>query len=81
MTYISQGIHAFSFALFHSSVLMYLYSLYDNKKLAQQFMFGVAYGLGGFLGSLIAGYLYGENLFLYCSIFAFFAFLSIAKRK
>lgn len=81
ITYITQGIHAFSFALFHSAVLMYLYSLYDNKKLAQQFMFGVAYGLGGFLGALIAGYLYGENLFLYCSIFAFFAFVSILKRK
>jgi PPP family 3-phenylpropionic acid transporter len=49
---------------------MYLYSLYENKKLAQQFMYGIAYGLGGFLGALIAGWIYGEYLFLYMAIFS-----------
>ena len=75
MTFISQGIHAFSFGLYHSAVIMYLYSLYDNKKLAQQFMYGVAHGLGGFLGAIIAGKLYGENLFLYSAIFSLGALL------
>ncbi|AXH16246.1 MFS transporter [Malaciobacter mytili] len=81
VTFISQSIHAFSFGLFHSAVIMYLYSLYENKKLAQQFMYGVAYGLGGFIGAIIAGLLYGPNLFLYSSFFSFLAFLVIAKRK
>jgi len=71
ITFISQSIHAFSFGLYHSAVIMYLYTLYDNKKLAQQFMYGVAYGLGGFIGALIAGYLYGEYLFVFSAIFSF----------
>jgi len=70
ITFISQSIHAFSFGLYHSAVIIYLYSLYENKKLAQQFMYGVAYGLGGFIGAIIAGKLYGENLFLYSALFA-----------
>ena len=49
-----------------------MYSLYDNKKLAQQFMFGVGYGLGGFVGALSAGATYGKYLFLYSAIFALF---------
>ena len=70
LTFLTQSIHAFSFGLYHSAVIMYLYTLYENKKLAQQFMYGVAYGLGGFLGALIAGWLYGEYLFLFSSIFS-----------
>ncbi|NQY24243.1 MAG: MFS transporter [Campylobacteraceae bacterium] len=70
LTYVTQGMHAFSFGLYHSSVIIFLYTLYDNKKLAQQFMYGVAYGLGGFIGALLAGYLYGEYLFLSSAFFA-----------
>ncbi|NQY53952.1 MAG: MFS transporter [Campylobacteraceae bacterium] len=70
IVYFSQALHAFSFALYHSCVIMFLYTLYENKKLAQQFMYGVAYGLGGFIGGIVSGYLYGEFLFLYSSIFA-----------
>ena len=81
LTFISQSIHAFSFGLFHSAVVIYLYSLYENKKLAQQFMFGVAYGLGGFLGALIAGWVYGENLFLYSTVFALFSLLFLFNKK
>jgi PPP family 3-phenylpropionic acid transporter len=81
IAFISQSIHAFSFGLYHSAVIIYLYSLYQNKQLAQQFMFGVAYGLGGFLGALIAGWTYGEYLFLYSSIIAFFAFISLFRVK
>lgn len=81
LTFISQSIHAFSFGLFHSAVVIYLYSLYENKKLAQQFMFGVAYGLGGFLGALIAGWLYGEYLFLYSTVFAIFSLLFLYSKR
>ncbi|OCL88327.1 putative 3-phenylpropionic acid transporter [Aliarcobacter thereius] len=77
IVFLTQAIHAFSFALFHSAVVIYLYSLYDNKKLAQQFMFGVGYGLGGFIGALVSGATYGENLFLYSAFFALLSFISI----
>ncbi|MDN5096652.1 MFS transporter [Aliarcobacter butzleri] len=81
VVFFTQAIHAFSFALFHSAVVIYLYSLYDNKKLAQQFMFGVGYGLGGFVGALSAGATYGKYLFLYSAIFALFSFISISFVK
>lgn len=81
LTFFSQSIHAFSFGLYHSSIIIYLFSLYENKKLAQQFMYGVAYGLGGFLGALIAGWLYGEYLFLYCAIFSLMALLFFYSKK
>jgi PPP family 3-phenylpropionic acid transporter len=81
ITFISQGIHAFSFGLYHSAVIIYLYTLYSNKKLAQQFMFGIAYGLGGFTGALIAGFAYGEYLFAYSSFIAFLAFISLYRFK
>ncbi|QCT93795.1 MFS transporter [Caminibacter mediatlanticus TB-2] len=72
---ISQIIHAFSFAIFHTSALLYLSNRYENKTLAQQFYSGIAYGLAAFLGSLISGYLYGEKLFLYESFIALIGFL------
>jgi PPP family 3-phenylpropionic acid transporter len=81
ISFLSQSIHAFSFGLYHSAVIIYLYTLYKNKQLAQQFMFGIAYGLGGFIGALIAGLSYGDNLFLYSSIISTFAFLSLFKMK
>ena len=81
--YASQSIHAFSFGLYHSAIIIYLYTLYENKKLAQQFMYGIAYGLGGFIGALSAGKLYGEYLFLYSALFALmsFIFLNIRTSK
>ncbi len=81
ISYFTQSIHAFSFGLYHSAVIIYLYKLYSNKKLAQQFMLGVAYGLGGFIGAIIAGWTYGEYLFLYSSILAFMALVSLSKFK
>ena len=71
----SQLIHAFSFAIFHTSALLYINKTYKNKTLAQQFYAGIAYGLAAFLGSIISGVLYGENLFLYESLIAFAGFL------
>lgn len=79
MTFISQSLHALSFGLYHSSVVIYLYKLYSNKKLAQQFMYGVAYGLGGFVGALAAGLMYGEYLFLFMSVIAFCSFFALSK--
>jgi len=81
IAFLTQGIHAFSFGLYHSATIMFLYTLYTNKKLAQQFMYGVAYGLGGFMGALIAGWTYGEYLFLYSSIFTIFALVFLQNKR
>ncbi len=73
LTFISQSFHAFSFALYHTAILSLLHQLYKNKNLVAQFYFGIGFGLGGFIGSLLAGYFYGENLFLFSALSAFFA--------
>jgi PPP family 3-phenylpropionic acid transporter len=79
--FLSQSLHAFSFALYHTSIIMYLFSLYQNKKLAQQFFIGISYGLGGFIGSIIAGYIYGEYIFFISSVIAFISFFYLLKVK
>lgn len=79
ISYFTQSIHAFSFGLYHSAVILYLYTLYSNKKLAQQFMLGVAYGLGGFVGAIVSGWTYGQYLFLYSGIFAIISLISLSK--
>lgn len=81
MTFFTQSIHAFSFGLYHSAVIMYLYTLYENKKLAQQFMYGVAYGLGGFIGAFVAGAVYGEYLFLFSALFSLISLISLQLVK
>jgi len=78
--FFAQSIHALSFALFHSAAISYLYHLYTQKALAQQFFSGITYGLGGFVGALSAGYiyeLYPNYLFLSSSLSAFLAFVCI----
>ncbi len=75
IVFFSQGLHAFSFALYHTAVISYLYQIYENKKLSAQFYYGIGFGLGGFFGSLVAGYFYGKYLFLSSAIAAFLAFL------
>lgn len=55
---LSQSLHAFSFALFHTAAISVLFHLYSARKLAQQFFFGISYGLGGFIGALGAGIIY-----------------------
>lgn len=77
VSFMAQSMHALSFALYHSAMSMYLFSMYTNKKLAQQFLFGVAYGLGGFIGALIAGKMYGDYLFLSSTIIALLAFVAL----
>ena len=76
--YFSQSIHAFSFALFHSAAIAYLFHLYKHKALAQQFFSGLSYGLGGLGGALLSGYIYEyipEYLFLSATFLALGAFL------
>jgi len=71
--FFAQSLHALSFALFHSAAISYLFHLYRNKALAQQFFSGITYGLGGLSGALIAGYIYEyypKYLFLSSSFLA-----------
>jgi PPP family 3-phenylpropionic acid transporter len=73
----SQSLHAFSFALFHTAAISTLFTLYSARRLAQQFFFGISYGLGGFVGALGAGMLY-EYVPTYLFIGAAAAALSAA---
>lgn len=81
ISYAAQSLHAFSFALHHTAALSLLYTLYAHKKLAAQFYYGFSFGLGGFVGALLAGYFYGEYLYLYASIVALLAFGSLMLFK
>ncbi len=84
LTFASQSLHAISFALYHTAAITYVFSLYTQKKLAQQFFLGIAFGLGGSVGALLSGQIYGENMFLVEAIIAFMAFIVLVlhqKRK
>ena len=75
--FISQSLHALSFALFHSASISYLHQIYRNKRLAQQLFMGFSYGLGGLGGALVSGYIfeyYAKYLFLSSSAFALISF-------
>lgn len=84
--FFSQMLHALSFALFHTAAISYLFHLYKHKSLAQQFFSGITYGLGGFSGALLAGYIYEfypKYLFLSSAILALLAcgFLYLWSKK
>jgi len=83
LTFASQSLHAISFALYHTAAITYVFSLYTQKKLAQQFFLGIAFGLGGSVGALVSGKVYGEWLFLIeagITLAAFFVLLIHQKR-
>jgi len=75
LTFASQSLHAVSFALYHTAAITYVFSLYTQKKLAQQFFLGIAFGLGGSVGAVLSGQVYGEYLFLIESGITFMAFV------
>jgi len=69
-SFASQSIHAFSLALLHTASISYIHEHYRNRQLSQQFYLGISYGLGGFFGSLLAGWVYGEYLFFWMGLVA-----------
>ncbi|MBT8348872.1 MAG: MFS transporter, partial [Sulfurovum sp.] len=78
------SLHAIGFALYHTAAITYVFSLYKQKKLAQQFFLGITFGLGGSVGAVLSGQIYGEYLFLVESIITFIAFIVLLihqKRK
>ena len=84
ITFFSQSLHAISFALYHTAAITYVFSLYTQKRLAQQFFLGISFGLGGGVGSFMAGKLYGDYLFLIEAMITLGAFIMLLihdKRK
>jgi len=83
ITFAAQSLHAVSFALYHTAAITYVFSLYTQKKLAQQFFLGIAFGLGGSVGAMLSGKIYGEHLFMWESLITLLAFfvLLIHKRR
>jgi len=77
ITFLSQSLHAISFALYHTATITYIFSLYTQKKLAQQFILGIGFGLGGSMGALLSGQIYGEYLFLIEAFITMGAFLML----
>ncbi len=77
MAYVSQSLHAFSFALYYTAVISYVYNLYTQKKLAQQFLLGLTFGLGGSAGAILAGKIYDQNSALLFGVEALIAGLSL----
>ncbi len=73
LLYFAQSLHAFSFALYYTAAISHLFTIYKNKTLAQQFFGGISFGLGGMVGSFLAGLFYGEYLFLYAAFVALLA--------
>jgi len=78
--FFAQSLHALSFALFYSASITYLYQIYSSKVLAQQFLSGITFGLGGFIGAILFGYIYeyfSSYIFLVASLIAFISFVFI----
>jgi len=76
VSYLSQSLHAISFALYYTATIAYVFQLYTQKKLAQQFYLGMTFGLGGSVGAMLAGWIYDSNprmLFLFGAIVALLA--------
>ncbi len=68
VAFAAQSLHAFNFALYYSAAIAYVYDLYREKKLAQQFFLGITFGLGGSVGAVLAGWVYDlrpQDLFLF----------------
>ncbi len=81
LIFLSQSLHAISFALLHTAAFSHLHTLYKNKNLASQFYYGICYGLGAFIGSLIAGATYGKYVYLVSACIAFLAFIIYLNDK
>ncbi len=80
MAFVAQSLHALNFALYYIASIAYVYELYTQKKLAQQFFLGISFGLGGSIGAIIAGEIYEyapDKLFLSQAFIAFVAWIMI----
>ncbi len=81
---LSQATHALSFALYYTAAISYVYILYTQKKLAQQFFLGISFGLGGAVGAIVSGYIYSyspKDLFIFESFIALLAAILLLVHK
>ncbi len=81
---LSQATHALSFALYYTAAISYVYILYTQKKLAQQFFLGISFGLGGAVGAIVSGYIYSyspKGLFIFESFIALLAAILLLVHK
>ena len=83
---LAQATHALSFALYYTAAITYVYTLYKQKQLAQQFFLGISFGLGGSIGAIISGVIYKatpSGLFIFEAFIALLAalFLILHKRR
>ena len=83
---LSQATHALTFALYYSASIAYVYRVYQQKRLAQQFYLGIGFGLGGATGAIVSGVIYDyspKGLFIFEAFIAFCAtaILLIHKKR
>lgn len=81
---LTQATHALSFALYYTAAIAYVYTLYTQKQLAQQFFLGISFGLGGAVGAVVSGIIYKvspSGLFLFESFVALMAALLLWVHK
>jgi len=80
----AQAMHALSFALYYTASIAYVYRLYSQKHLAQQFYLGIGFGLGGAVGAIVSGLLYNyspKGLFLFEAFIAFVSAILLFLHK
>ena len=80
----SQALHAFSFGLYHSAAIRYLYTLYTKRALAQQFFFGISYGLGALVGSIISGVWYEfspSTIYALAAVITAFSWIALKRHQ
>jgi len=71
---LAQATHALSFALYYTASIAYVYKLYTQKRLAQQFYLGISFGLGGAVGAIVSGVIYKLSP---SGLFVFEAFMAL----
>jgi PPP family 3-phenylpropionic acid transporter len=87
----SQTLHAFSFGMTHATSVHFLYTYFASgfQSRAQALYVSIAFGIGGALGSFIAGNIWmqgagAEKSFIISASFAFvgaFALLLVSSKK
>ena len=84
---LSQATHALNFALYYTATIAYVYQLYSQKRLAQQFYLGIGFGLGGAFGAIVSGVVYNYSpkaLFIFEAMMALISVIFLLihiKRK
>jgi len=83
---LAQATNALNFALYYTASMAYIYTLYTQKILAQQFYLGIGFGLGGAVGAIVSGFIYKLSpggLFIFEAFVALLSalFLIIHKKR